>query len=124
MTERNNLIFWKKRSVFQSFKQKNSQHVCQRHGTYGFELTFPAWRFIYGWAGGSYLSKVGHTSYDHSRSKVKLVPLGIGLKFVYTVKCVDLYAGLGGLGTYFHTRDQSPHVIQSMSKWAAAELEN
>ena len=91
-------------------------------GLYGFELSFPTWRYIYGWASGSYMSHVGHSIGEHSRTRVQLVPLGIGIKFVYTVSCFDLYAGIGGLGTYFHTKDQSHFVISSTSKWAAGGI--
>jgi predicted HicB family RNase H-like nuclease len=123
VTDRTHFVFLEEKvSYFSPLSKKIRNIYAKGMGQYGFELTFPAWRFIYGWTSGSYLSKVGHTSYSDSRTKVQLVPLGIGLKFVYTVKCVDLYAGLGGLGTYFHTRDQSPHVIQSMSKWAAGGI--
>ncbi len=111
-----------KASYFSPISHKVRDIYAKGMGMYGFELSFPIWNFIYGWTSGSYLSKVGHSIGDHSRTRVKLIPLGIGLKFMYTVDCIDFYAGVGGLGTYFHTNDQSPFVIRSTSKWAAGGI--
>jgi hypothetical protein len=111
-----------KASYFSPISHKVRDIYAKGMGMYGFELTVPIWDFIYGWTSGSYLSKVGHSIGDHSRTRVKLIPLGIGLKFMYTVDCIDFYAGVGGLGTYFHTNDQSPFVIRSTTKWAAGGI--
>jgi hypothetical protein len=106
-----------KASYFVPVNSKMRDIYAKGMGLYGFELSFPAWRYIYGWASGSYLTETGHSIGSNSRTRVTLVPLGIGVKFLYTVDWVDFYAGIGGLGAYLHTHDHSPFVIKSTSKW-------
>lgn len=86
-------------------------------GIYGLEVSYQAWNWLYGWASGSFLTKEGHSTAAHHRTHVTLVPLALGLKFVHSFNCFDFYAGLGALYSYFHTKDHSPYVIPSTSKW-------
>ncbi len=89
---------------------------------YGAELSVQAWKWLYPWASASYFSKTGH-SFDVSYStRVTFVPVGVGLKGIYTTRNVDFYLGAGLLATYLHTHDHSCFVIQRQSKWGVGAI--
>jgi hypothetical protein len=96
-------------------------------GIYGLEVSCQAWRGFYPWFSASIVHKSGHSittsplvSSDSTR--ITLVPLGLGLKYLYPINFVDLYAGVGILGTYVHIKDNSPFVIRSSSKWGVGGI--
>jgi hypothetical protein len=88
-------------------------------GIYGFEVSCQAWKEFYGWASGSYFTQTGRSQGEHHRTRITLVPLAAGLKYVipFCEKRLDLYGDIGFVTTYFHTHDHSRYVIKSNSKW-------
>jgi hypothetical protein len=87
-------------------------------GIYGFEVSCEAYKGLYPWVSGSYFSQSGRSIGLKNRTIITFVPIGYGLKYVYSWnKYLDVYTGLGGLFTYLHMRDHSRFVIPSISKW-------
>jgi len=93
------------------------------NGIYGLEVSCQAWKGLYGWASGSYFTDWGRSVGEKNRTRVTLVPLAAGLKYLFLVcSHLDLYVGAGVLGTYLHTKDHSPFVIKSVSKWGVGGI--
>lgn len=86
-------------------------------GIYGGEVTCQTYQNFYGWISADCFSKKGSSIGEHDSTKITIVPLGVGLKYLYPISCADLYLGAGVLGTYVHMKDDSPFVIHNISKW-------
>lgn len=86
-------------------------------GIFGGEISAQIYGGIYGWASGSYFYKKGSSTGLGNSTKIDLVPVGFGLKYLYSFNCLDLYVGGGALPTYVRFRDHSPFVIPKSQKW-------
>ncbi len=93
-------------------------------GIYGLELSVQAWRNLYGWVSADTFYASGHSygTSTPSRTNITIVPLGLGLKSLYPVGCVDFWLGAGALGSYMHINQHSPYVSPSISKWGAGGI--
>jgi hypothetical protein len=72
---------------------------------------------VYGFVSVDFLQKNGKSIGFNSPTKVRLIPLGVGLKYFVPFCFGDFYVGLGFQPTYLHTKDDSPLVIPKHSKW-------
>ena len=79
------------------------------------------WYGLHLWESGSYFSKAGSSIGEKNKTRVTLVPLSGGLKYVIscscTWSCVDFYVAGGVVGTYLQTTTNAPFVIDRVSKW-------
>ena len=91
-------------------------------GIYGGEISCQAYKGLYGWASGSYFYKSGHSIGEHNATRITMVPLGLGLKYLYRISFADLYLGAGVLGTYVHMKDSSHYVVHEHSKWGVGGI--
>ena len=89
---------------------------------YGPEITFQLcdesnW---YGFASIDYLQKTGCSQGLGDETKVSLLPLAIGAKYLYPVKCdcLDVYVGLGFQPTQIQTTNCSAFVIPKQTQWS------
>jgi hypothetical protein len=63
---------------------------------YGFELDKGVWKRFRVWFGAKYFEKLGELTYTKERTRVNILPIGFGLKYVYYGKeKVSLYTRLG-----------------------------
>lgn len=75
-----------------------------------------AWYFF---ASIDYLSKKGHSIGLCEPTKVRFVPLGVGIKYVaHAFNCLDLYAGLGFQPINVRTTNCIDSIQQVDSTWA------
>jgi len=83
------------------------------------EVTFrlPCYTHWYGFASVGYTSENGRSIGFCSPTKVKLVPLAFGLKYVAPVCWGDVYAGLGFQPVHVRTVNCSPYVAACTSQW-------
>jgi len=80
------------------------------------------WSQWYGWVSGGYLRKKGHvkdTLGNTYKTKMSLIPLGIGLKYLMPSCWGDFYLGAGLLIARIKTHDDSPFVQPNRDKWGA-----
>lgn len=91
-------------------------------GLFGGEITSKACKNLFGWVSGEYFTKTGSSIGEQNHTKITIVPLGIGLKYFFSMKCADLYIGGGVQRTYMHIKDSSPYVIHHISKWGFGSL--
>jgi hypothetical protein len=96
---------------------RDFREIYSDGGIYGFEVTGQAWRDLYAWGSADCFYQSGSTSGFESSTTLTMVPLGLGLKYLFPVKSADFYFGAGMLGTYLHTKDNSPFVIRNSSNW-------
>ena len=98
------------------------QDIYGGGGIYSLEVSRSVCPGIDGWASASYFTQLGYSIGQQDSTRVTLVPLGLGVKAHYCLKQFRTYAGLGIEANYLHTRDQSPLVIQSVSKWGVGAI--
>jgi hypothetical protein len=100
------------------------RRIYNEGAIYGGEVSCQAWKNLYGWASANYFHKSG-TSIGRAggnTTNITFVPLGLGLKYLFPIRFVDVYAGGGILSTYLHMDDHSHHVIKSNSKWGVGGI--
>lgn len=100
------------------------KHIYNGSGLYGGELAVQLsecnehW---YGFLSVDYLRKKGHSIGLGNPTRVTLLPIGIGVKYVMPA-CwcdnTDWYVGLGFQPVRVHTHDLSPFVIPKITRWA------
>ncbi|MBN2479156.1 MAG: outer membrane beta-barrel protein [Parachlamydiales bacterium] len=99
------------------------RHVYGDGGIFGgAELTMQMYRHFYFWGSSYYYHKSGSSIGFETSTEFTLVPIGLGLKFIYPVKHVDLYLGAGALPSYVKFKDKSPFVVPESKKWAVGGI--
>jgi hypothetical protein len=88
-------------------------------GYVGYEVSCQTYKGLYTWTNGSYFNKNGKSvgASGTSSTQLYLVPLAGGFKWFWHVRSWDFYVGMGAVGTYIHTRDNSPYLIPKSHKW-------
>lgn len=101
----------------------NFRRIYSGGGIYGIEASCQAWKGLYPWISGSFFSQSGHSMGDRSRTIVTFVPIGYGLKYIFSCnRYLDVYAGAGGTITYLNMKDRSSYVTPSVSKWGSGGI--
>lgn len=85
---------------------------------WGLEWNGQLYQQLYGWIGANYLRKHGHTIPDHSPTTLTMVPLSLGLKWIYNSYRVQPYLGVGQEITYEHEKTNSNIFVHSRSNWS------
>jgi outer membrane protein W len=63
---------------------------------------------------GGYVSKRGHAIGCRNRTCFRLIPLSLGLKYLYPFNpCINLYVGAGISWSFFKNKDHSPFVHET-----------
>lgn len=86
-------------------------------GLYSAEFSMQAWRELYPFASVGYFHKSGRSIGFHNRTDITIVPISLGLKYIYPMDCISPYLGLGVLGGYVHTHDHGSTVRSKISRW-------
>lgn len=86
---------------------------------YGPEITFQmtCHEHLYGFASVDYFSKHGESIGLCTPTKVELVPIGLGVKYLTSCRCADVYVGVGFQPTLLKTTNCSSDVAERTSKW-------
>lgn len=113
----NNLIegkvgyFWPMNDVFKSMYGGGV--------IYGVEASFRFYKDLYFWFDANYFSESGRTLTGRSSTRLRFVPLGAGLKFLFRVnrRGDGLYLAAGVLPGYAHVYTDSPYLITNQSNW-------
>jgi hypothetical protein len=91
-------------------------------GLYNLEFSAQTWGGLYAWGSAGFFRQSGYSIGGHDRTSITFVPLGIGLKYLFTCKNTRPYLGIGIQPTYLHIRDDSPYVIPSSNKWGVSGI--
>ena len=89
---------------------------------YGPEATVELYHHWYGFLSADFFYKRGRSVHLHTPTKVHIVNLGFGVKYLVPFCYGDFYVGLGALPTRLHTHDESPNVIIYRTKWACGGI--
>lgn len=94
----------------------NFREIYGNGGIYGGEVTVPVWRNFALFGSASYYSKDGHSTAEHHKTKLELIPIGIGVKYFIPFDCYDFYLGAGIDILLLKTHDKAEHVRKHISK--------
>lgn len=92
-------------------------------GQYGAEITHSFWcpnLYLFGSVDNFY--KKGSSIGASNDTSITLVPIALGLKYFYPIKCFDVYAGLGIVGTYMHTKDIAEPLRRNTKRWGVGGI--
>ena len=84
---------------------------------YGLEFDCQAWKQLYVWADICYFTKTGHTVSDQDYTRLTMVPISSGLKYIYNKHRAQPYVGIGVETTYLQIHTNSQYLIRSNSNW-------
>lgn len=89
------------------------------HGGYmsifGFDVK--VYKYFHAWTDVGFLFDSGKVTSVNSKEKLTLIPVSLGLKYLYTIKNkVSLYAKIGPNWTYVSTKTDYPYVQSRVSK--------
>ncbi len=87
----------------------------------GIETSVQAWRGLYPFVSGSLSTKWGNTALGN-KTRVKFIPIGVGLKYLWKFNFGDVYLGAGALPTHVNLFNDSPYVTQHVSKWGCGAV--
>jgi hypothetical protein len=88
----------------------------------GFEITAGEYKNIYGFMSIDAFHKKGSTPCFCSETTATFVEIALGLKYFVPFNYGDFYIGLGVLPTYLKTKDCSPFVVPTLSKWGCGGI--
>ena len=88
------------------------------NGGINYELTasLPVWRRLNIWEAVDYFSKDGRSLGGHQKTEIRIIPLTLGLKYIYDIKKFSLYGGLGFRYFFVHVKNHSESVDRSISE--------
>jgi opacity protein-like surface antigen len=74
---------------------------------YGGEASIAVWKEVEVWFGVSFFSKKGELAFTKEETKVKIAPLGAGVRYSYPVnEKISIYGGLGI--NYYSYKEENP----------------
>jgi len=79
---------------------------------YGGEINIGVWKRLELWIDGGYFSKKGKLTYTEEETKLKIIPIGGGLKYVFGTEVLNFYIGAGL--NYCYSEEANP--IGNVSK--------
>lgn len=92
------------------------RHVYGSGIDYQIEATVPFWKGINAWIAADYFHKDGHSLGDHQKTWLQIVPLTLGVKYIYNICDFSVYGGLGMRYFFVHTRNHSDFVDPSITR--------
>jgi hypothetical protein len=82
------------------------------------EASFNAGYNFWPWANISYYGNAAHPDVGGGKkSHIYFIPIGAGLKYLYSFERFAVYGGLGVLPSYVHIENNSPLLVQTQEKW-------
>ena len=91
-------------------------------GLYSIEASMQTWDQLYSWASVGYFQESGSSIGEKRKTKIQMVPLTLGLKYILPTKCLSPYLGAGLLVSYVDIRNHSPYVRKKDSKWGVGGI--
>lgn len=88
----------------------------EHSGIFSAELTGQLYRWLYGWAAIGLLVKDGRSIGEHTLTRLIMIPVSFGLKYLKQLEYGDWYFGMGAVVPHVHIEDKSPYV-SDRSRW-------
>ena len=87
-------------------------------GQVGGELDIKAVTNFYVWLSGDWSGAKGHSIGLESCTYVSLTSFALGLMYMYPVRYIDFYLGIGPQTSWVHTNNSSSFVAHSIDRWS------
>ena len=91
-------------------------------GLYSIEKSVQAWKQFYPWMSLGFFRKDGRSLEKRFDTHIIMVPIGLGVKYLFTYKKMNPYLGLGMLVTYTNMHDHSPYVVRKFGHWGVGGI--
>lgn len=75
--------------------EKRCKDVYGSGVMYKGEFSIGIWRDLSLWIGGGFFPKKGELFYTKEETKLQIIPIGMGVKYVFFKREVNLYSGIG-----------------------------
>lgn len=85
-------------------------------GIYNLEFSIQTWCDLYTWVSVGYLRESGHSIGLSTPTTIQLVPLGIGLKYMFSCFCFRPYIG-AGFGATWMDIDNKTKFVHDVTDW-------
>ncbi len=88
-------------------------------GLFSLEASMQVWKGLYPWASLGFLYTTGESIGEKDHTRLYLIPIGLGLKYIFSLQ-KDLfrpYLGGGMVVGYANVHDDSPFVDKKLSGW-------
>ena len=86
-------------------------------GIYSIETSVKAWDQLYPWMSLGVFYQTGRSLENRFGTNLLILPIGLGLKYLFTYKQLNPYLGVGMQVTYTHMHDKSPYVDSRFAHW-------
>jgi hypothetical protein len=108
------------------FGDRTLRHIYS-DGVLDIQLTssFRVWRPLYIYAAIEYIGAKGRTLGGHERTKIRLVPLSLGLQYIQPITFdLKYYLTVGPRVFHFHQKNHSVGVPSTVNKWGCGGFIN
>jgi outer membrane protein W len=83
---------------------------------YEITATVPVWKNLNIWVAADYFSEDGRSLGGHQKTRLRIVPLTLGLKYFFDANKFSPYAGLGMRYFFVHVHNDSSFVNREISR--------
>ncbi len=100
------------------FGDENFRHIYDR-GVLDLQLTssFRVWRPLYVYGAIEYIEAEGRSIGGHEKTRIRIVPLSLGLQYIQPITCdFRYYLTIGPRYFFFHQRNHSSSVPHNVNK--------
>ncbi len=107
------------------FSDKSLRHIYDE-GLLDLQLvsSFCVWKPLYLYLAGEYIGAEGRSIEGHYRTKIRIVPISLGLQYIQPITYdFKYYLTLGPRLFYFHQKNHAPGVA-SQNKWGCGGFVN
>jgi len=91
-------------------------------GLYSIETSVQAWKQLYPWASVGFLYTSGSSVGEGSKTRLYMIPIGVGLKYLFDFDRLQPYLGLGVVGAYANIHNDSSFVARRQSDWGVGGI--
>jgi outer membrane protein len=108
------------------FSDKSLRHIYDK-GVLDLQLvsSFCVWTPLYIYLAGEYIGAKGRSIGGHDRTKVRIVPISLGLQYIQPITYdFRYYLTLGPRVFYFHQKNHGPGVPSQINKWGCGGFVN
>ena len=100
------------------------RNIYSETGLYSIETSVQTWDQLYSFASLGYLYTSGRSKGNGGgdRTTFEMIPIGLGLKYLFETKYINPYLGLGMVVAYTDIDNHSKYVKRNQSKWGVGGL--
>jgi len=117
-----NDIFVEGRAAYFYPTDATFRNIYHQGSLFNVEASCRANEKIYPWVSMGLFNKSGQTVAENTKTRITIIPLGLGFKYQFCWKNIKPYLGMGVLASYLYAQDDSPFVVKVRNKWGAGVI--